>query len=116
MTSLLSMVEEIASVCAEELIVTPDGRDKCMDLREDNLCCFAPGSQNCLKDHREMCVVYAGCSILMEEKDNSSPHPSSNNNEFPGVPSSFYDLISERCLETKFNTHEEFTQCYNIGK
>eukprot|EP00957_Ditylum_brightwellii_P060996 4630200-Ditylum_brightwellii.AAC.1 len=91
MTSLLSMVEEIASVCAEEFIVTPDEREECMNLCEANLCCFAPGSQNCLKDCGEMCVVYAGCNILTEEEDNSSPPPPLNNNDFPGIPSSFYN-------------------------
>uniref|UniRef100_A0A7S4TAS9 Uncharacterized protein n=1 Tax=Ditylum brightwellii TaxID=49249 RepID=A0A7S4TAS9_9STRA len=118
MASPLNMVEEIAAVCTEELIVTPDGREECMNLCEDNLCCFAPGSQNCLKDHGETCVVYAGCSILTEEEeDNSSPPPPpSNNNDFPDVPSSFHNQISERCLETKLNTQEGFTQCYDICK
>eukprot|EP00957_Ditylum_brightwellii_P193581 14741063-Ditylum_brightwellii.AAC.1 len=104
------MVEEIVSVCAEELIVTPDGREECTNLCEDNLCCFAPDSQNCLKDHGEMCVVYAGRSILTEEEDNSGPPPPSNNNDFPDLSSSFYDQISERCLETKLNAQEGFTQ------
>ena len=44
MTSPLSIVEEIASMCSEELIVTPDVREECMNLCEDKLCCFAPGS------------------------------------------------------------------------
>jgi len=116
MKSPLSLVEEIASVCAEELIVTPDVREECMNLCEDNLCCFALGSQNCLKDHGEMCVVYAGCSILTEEEDNSSPLPPLNNNDFPDVPSSFYDQISKRCLETKLNTQEGLTQRNDIHK
>eukprot|EP00957_Ditylum_brightwellii_P129036 9843497-Ditylum_brightwellii.AAC.1 len=79
MTSLLSMVEEIASVGAEKLIVTPDGREECMDLHKDNLCCFAQVS-------------------LQRKKIIQVLLPPTNNNGFPDVPSSFTTKLPKDVL------------------
>mmetsp|Transcript_3999 Transcript_3999/g.5278 ORF Transcript_3999/g.5278 Transcript_3999/m.5278 type:complete len:764 (-) Transcript_3999:437-2728(-) len=118
--SSLELAMHISNVCSNESIQTTEGSDDCLNLCEDNLCCFADDEEvNCLKDHGEKCVVYAACDNIVHGEYALKPEDTSSqtSNNIPVEnPKSYNEELTEKCQQAKITTLEGFNECLDLCK
>uniref|UniRef100_A0A7S1ZEL4 Uncharacterized protein n=1 Tax=Ditylum brightwellii TaxID=49249 RepID=A0A7S1ZEL4_9STRA len=117
---LMQVAKQVEDACETAFDDVPDEQQSCLNICEDNLCCFSDNPDvNCLEEHGEMCIVYAACNNLLIGKhkpDVEAPKPLPNNNDHVEKSADFFEDLATKCDERNIGHVSGLTECFEMCK